>query len=526
MTTKAYSYLRFSTPEQMAGDSFRRQSQLATDYCTQHGLELDTKLTFQDLGVSAFRGANAETGRLAEFLEAVRSGLIPRSSMLLVESLDRVSRQAARKALRVLEDICESGITVVTLTDGKRYTEESLTSDPMSLIMSLLIFIRANEESVMKSSRLKASWKGRRIRAEKDGSAAVATRRGPGWLKYNDETKQWDVIEDRADIVRRIFKEYVKGKGMGRIALDLNKDEVPVFGHGKKWGPAYIQRILQYPAVIGEFRTFTEEVIAGKTVRTQQPSIKGYFPAIIGQALYQEAQSVRQSHLRGRRALMNEDPHTRAPTYNIFGGLVVCSRCGGSMTLLSKGGVRRGHGSKPQAKYLVCVAARYGKCKYTAVRYSVLEEQFLKHHEQVLALAPSGNNESQQKLEQLGAAIEELQANATRLAGSYQKTRSATIQALLADTESELRQRRAEHQELLEVHEATAGALVARRVENLRVALENQPMNRVEVHAMVRGLFSGLCLNPDLGTAALAWKSGGESVFHYTVPAEAGSKAA
>ena len=55
--SKAYSYLRFSTPDQMRGDSFRRQAVLAREYAAKHGLQLDENLTFNDLGVSAFRGA-------------------------------------------------------------------------------------------------------------------------------------------------------------------------------------------------------------------------------------------------------------------------------------------------------------------------------------------------------------------------------------------------------------------------------------------------------------------------------------
>lgn len=46
---KAYSYLRFSTPEQMKGDSFRRQREMAEAYARTHGYELDTSLTFHVL---------------------------------------------------------------------------------------------------------------------------------------------------------------------------------------------------------------------------------------------------------------------------------------------------------------------------------------------------------------------------------------------------------------------------------------------------------------------------------------------
>ncbi len=96
---KAYSYLRFSTPEQIKGDSTRRQKDGAKKYAEEHGLDLDEKLTFQDLGVSALHGKNAETGALGVFLQAVREGRVEKGSYLLVESLDRISRKKARKAL-------------------------------------------------------------------------------------------------------------------------------------------------------------------------------------------------------------------------------------------------------------------------------------------------------------------------------------------------------------------------------------------------------------------------------------------
>ena len=133
-TPKAYSYVRFSTPEQAQGDSQRRQIEGARNYAKQHGLTLDEKLTFADRGVSGFKGKNVETGQLGAFLEAVNTGDVEADSYLIVESLDRISRLAARKALRVLEDIVEAGITVVTLTDRRAYTRENLDSDQITLL--------------------------------------------------------------------------------------------------------------------------------------------------------------------------------------------------------------------------------------------------------------------------------------------------------------------------------------------------------------------------------------------------------
>jgi DNA invertase Pin-like site-specific DNA recombinase len=50
MAHVAFSYLRFSTPEQASGDSRRRQLAMAEKYAAAHHLRLD-----QNLGSSLFR---------------------------------------------------------------------------------------------------------------------------------------------------------------------------------------------------------------------------------------------------------------------------------------------------------------------------------------------------------------------------------------------------------------------------------------------------------------------------------------
>ena len=116
---KAYSYLRFSTPDQMQGDSFRRQTEAARKYAEHHGLDFDDDLTFRDLGVSAFRGANVVEGALGQFIEAVNAGRVQTGSYLLVENLDRLSRDKIMPALNRFSSLLEAGITIVTLSDGK-----------------------------------------------------------------------------------------------------------------------------------------------------------------------------------------------------------------------------------------------------------------------------------------------------------------------------------------------------------------------------------------------------------------------
>ena len=178
---RAYSYLRFSTPEQSKGDSYRRQSEMAIAYAAKNGLDLDQDLTFHDVGVSAYRGQNADAGRLAYFVEAVHSGQVPQGSLLLVEQLDRISRLTPLRALDVLRNIVSAGVAVVTMNDGKVYTRESLEALPVDLIVSILTFMRANEESASKASRLRASWDAKRA------SGKPMTAKAPAWLRLSDD---------------------------------------------------------------------------------------------------------------------------------------------------------------------------------------------------------------------------------------------------------------------------------------------------------------------------------------------------
>lgn len=97
---RAYSYLRFSTPEQAQGDSFRRQLEMSRRYAEVQGLELDETFSFEDLGVSAYHGKNATEGALADFIDAVDDGRVLPGSYLLVESLDPLRGQRWPHSLR------------------------------------------------------------------------------------------------------------------------------------------------------------------------------------------------------------------------------------------------------------------------------------------------------------------------------------------------------------------------------------------------------------------------------------------
>jgi DNA invertase Pin-like site-specific DNA recombinase len=231
---KAYSYMRFSTAEQAKGDSLDRQSRMAREWSDQRGVPLDTELDLTDKGISAFLGANAETGALGAFLLAVSIGSVPRGSWLLVESLDRISRENAWSAVSTIQSIVNGGVTVVDLSDGGReYSAAMLSKDMTLFIMMVLRFSRANEESALKGSRVAAAFLSKRKKFA--GSQALDepyTRRLPAWLRWDEQTKQYEIIAKRGDIVREMFQRSDEGWGQHRIARDLNARGLETWGAG------------------------------------------------------------------------------------------------------------------------------------------------------------------------------------------------------------------------------------------------------------------------------------------------------
>ncbi|HEU0078229.1 MAG TPA: recombinase family protein [Longimicrobiaceae bacterium] len=515
---RAYSYTRFSSPEQAAGDSFRRQTSLAQKYALERGLDLDDRLTFHDLGVSAFRGANAATGRLAAFLEAVRGGLVEPGSYLLVESLDRISRQTARTALRVLEQLVDEGVTVVTLSDGREYTADRLDNDPTALLLSLLVFIRANEESATKARRLRSVWEAKRATA----TARPLTGMCPGWLELDRRAGAFVVREDRAEVVRRIFRDTLAGSGRNTIAKRLNEEGVPPFGKAARWHDTYVAKILESEAVVGIFEPHRVEHADGKRVRTPTgEKVPGYFPPVVDAETFAavrelaRARAARRGKGRGRYA-GPRGRHAAEPVRNLFGGLLICGRCGGTVTRQNKGRPPKG------AEYLVCVAAKTGAgCKYEAIRYDAAERYFLARAAELIEQAPAGETDEDAAalLEQTRHNLWGLEEEVERLLDSLQRAPSLAIEGRLLKLETVKLGVEKELRGLAARSEWAQGPSVRRRLDELAQALQAAPLDRTAANAIMRQAFRQVVVDFDAAELVLHWQHGGESRVEYSTAA-------
>lgn len=499
---KAYSYLRFSTPAQAEGDSFRRQTALAERWAKDHGMVIDRSLKFEDLGVSAYRGTNAESGRLADFKEAVRAGLVLPGSVLLVEALDRLSRLAPRKALRGLEDIIEMDITVVTLNDGKAYTRETLDSDQISLLMAIVYFMRANEESATKARRIRAAWEGKRLIAREKPLTASC----PAWMTLDKENGVFIVDEDKAATLRRIFAELMVGTGLESIAKRLNRDGVPPFGRGKMWHRSYINKLRDNPAVMGTFTPHLEDHTAAGMKRVPLEPLADYYPAVIDPTTFVEVRTMNQ----GR----NPSTKTAYGLKSILAGLATCPLCGSVMTRITKGGHAKA--GKP---HLVCTAAKMGKgCKYRAVHLDIVEAALLSGLEVALANPPLFDQDQQEKRELLEANCAALQDHVESILEAIEVSPLPTLVKRLADLENALDATKEELRLLDEMGGVGEYGLVVSRAGGFAALMEDDDLRIVEMNALLRKLFSKVVVDYQTGYLELEWKQGGWSSIPYAMP--------
>jgi DNA invertase Pin-like site-specific DNA recombinase len=508
---KAYSYLRFSTPQQALGDSLRRQTEMAERYAAEHGLDLDNDLTFRDLGVSAFSGRNSQSGALSLFRRAVEDGAVEPGSFLLVESLDRVSRQNPRRALRQLEEIVDRGVNVVTLMDGRVHNRETI-DDALGLLGVLFIFMRANEESEVKSKRLRAAWGNKRKQAKDAGVRATSV--APEWL--SPSAGSFSVIEARAEVVRRIFNETLAGDGQHRIAGRLTEERIPTWRGGKVWHRTYVRKLLDNPAVIGTavFHE-TERLEGGGRRRRAVEEVPGYFPAIVEPETWARVQ-----HLLGKRGsagVARRGRHSGTALKHLLGNLAVCPRCGGTMTRVNKG---QGNGRA----YLVCTTAKAGGgCEYRSVHVEAVDAAIFANHVE-LCIDPPGGDAIEAAIRQelagvranIGSIVDERsELDLTRRSGPYAPTaarRSAELTRLQDELEATARGLEAALSD-------AASPVVVGRANRLWTALEAGPQEDLTAaNNLLRECFTGVVVDYDSRLLGFRWRQGGETWLSFGSP--------
>lgn len=346
--TPVYIYIRFSTPKQEKGDTIERQLGDCVRYAERRGWSVAE--TLMDKGKSAWSGAHLESGNLGKFAARVRAGDIPAGSILLVEKLDRLSREGPDVAHDWMREMFRHGLKIAAVGSG-----DTIFQQGGSLLGTFEILMKAElaeVESTQKSQRVRSAF-ATNLKAAHTGRKI--TSKAPGWLVLRPDRSGFDLIPDRAETIRLIYQMSADGFGAPSIARKLNELGRKPFGGWRKgtetWESSSVAMLLRHPGVEGDYvRGWLTPAKVGNGER-----IIGYYDHRVVDA---------DLVARARAGVASRDKTggaRRTERVNLFSGLVYCEACAERMNM-------RTTKKAAQYRYFQCSSAHMNRgCDHKAL---------------------------------------------------------------------------------------------------------------------------------------------------------------
>ncbi len=335
----AYSYRRFSSKNQTGNTSLERQLEMAQSVCNEKGWKLlDLP---PDEGVSAFKGgdgqqaANFHKGNLGAFLKKVKRGEIPTGSCLILERLDRFSRNYWDLVYPVWLSLLQSGVEIYNCVSRTHYTLDEIRKSPMLAGMALMELATANEYSRGMGERIGKAVAIRLNECAKGAKMNLGSWQ-PRWIDFVGDPKQPGEfkLNEHAETIQRMVREYLAGDSMYTIAKGLIRDNVPTLAGGK-WSQGTIGHLLGNESLRG-------------TVEIKGVRLERYYPAVITQAEYDRLHVRLRANVERRGGNAHSDY-----VANLFRNRCKCAACEGTVTSQRSG-----------TKHLYfCKNRRVGECK-------------------------------------------------------------------------------------------------------------------------------------------------------------------
>lgn len=245
--TRICSYIRVSTERDGQKESYRNQQELIMERIKRNP---DWELV--DIYADpALTGTNDNRPEFQRMMSDARKHKFDR---ILVKSISRFARNTILAVQRI-QELKALGIAI-------EFERENIdTSGPYSEMLLTILSALAQDESRNISERVK---NGLRMRAL-NGQASWTNLYG----YTKDGNKEYVIVEEEAEVIRRIFNEYEKGARPSDIASWLNEDGYVSPG-GQDWKLVNIKYILSNPKYAGNILTnvrFTEDHMTHKQVK-------------------------------------------------------------------------------------------------------------------------------------------------------------------------------------------------------------------------------------------------------------------
>jgi site-specific DNA recombinase len=290
-------YMRVSGEEQARRESIETQAEFLDSYCKLYGYEMAG--IYKDEAISG-TAALYERPAGRELLEGAKAG---RFDTVLLYKLDRLGRTLLN-VVDAHDRLMEAGVAL------RSATEPIDTSTPAGRLIFQMLASFAEFERATITERAR------------DGlHRAVRNGKQPGRIPYGydiAEDGSFVVVEEEAEIVRSIFRNFADGSTLYGEAVRLNEEHIPSPGHkfrgrprlyGQSWSPPTVRRLLRQSAYSGTH-----------TVQADSGPIERKVPAIVLPELQQKA----LARLEENRRYQNREGHRRY----LLRGLITCDNCG------------------------------------------------------------------------------------------------------------------------------------------------------------------------------------------------------
>lgn len=362
---KVWLYYRLSRDEDAELNSLNNQRNILVEYANANNHEIVGE-SFDD-NVS---GMHFNREGISKIYEQVENKAI---DAIIVKDLSRLGRHRTQTAM-FIDYLREHDVRVLSVTENIDTSNED--DDLMIGFKGIFNDMYARDIS----KKIRAGYK----QKQKNGIVITVPL---GYFK-DKNTNEIVIVEEEAEIVRKIFDLYLSGYGLKAIAKKLNDEGIksPQYYQNKMynkklpsnkpeitgrylWVNTTVKRILQNEFYIGTVtchKTYTSKINHIRKVLPEEEQFKheNFAPAIISKDKWEQVQFLLSSKRNNNVRASSSNPCHR------YTGLIECGDCG--CTFVCK---KRKWKDKPERIEYNCNGYhRYGKEHCTAHR---IDEEYL-----------------------------------------------------------------------------------------------------------------------------------------------------
>lgn len=282
---KAGAYARVSTDNEEQLTSYSSQ--------IKHYSEMiKSNPEWEFVGVYADEGiSGTQVKHRTEFSRMIDDAMNGKLDIIIAKSISRFARNTL-DTLKYIRMLREKNVDVY-------FEKENIHTLKLTSEMFLTLYSAfAQAESESTSQNVKLGLIAKMKRGEVVGCPNCY---GYNW---NSETKQLEINESEAEVVRKIFNWYVEGAGTYVIAKRLNEEGYRT-KKGKMWCNSVIRRIIGQEKYCGDLlqqKTYIPDVLSHKQIRNDG-QLKKYFienhhDAIVSKELWLKANEICKKRLQ------------------------------------------------------------------------------------------------------------------------------------------------------------------------------------------------------------------------------------